>query len=250
MARISTAKKVLKGVSNKVLPVPYKQILRSLEAYKKQSTQKNRQGRSKYYRSEVVESFERDIAQYLTKSGELRKNISQKRLKEFNRKVEEFKQSGHATTKERQATIKRDIEKKQASSMVSHGVASSVDVAEKAQDITRDKAIQYLIDKNYLSWYEVLDMAEDDITDEELDNFTRIADYIKNTMENDTPQEALDDLLSDDLYINMREASEIRTIEEFAQKYEEIHAIKLPNNDALALFEKFTKGNVLALWRK
>lgn len=81
----------------KIRPVPHKGVVRSAKAIQKDPN----------IRSDKAEQFLQDIAPFLTKKGELRKNISQKNLEKFNKIVADYKKGGTP----RKSKIKKGLRK-------------------------------------------------------------------------------------------------------------------------------------------
>ena len=82
----------------------YKGALRSAESYRKQVD------KGKILQSNVMENFLTDVKPYLTKKGELRKNLSKKKYEEFNKLVKGFKESPYSSVKKlKEITHKADV---------------------------------------------------------------------------------------------------------------------------------------------
>lgn len=81
----------------------YKGTLRSLESYKKQLV------KGKVLESKTMLDYGAEIAAYLTKKGELRKNLSKKKYEQFNKLVKDFKESPYSSVKKlKEITQKAD----------------------------------------------------------------------------------------------------------------------------------------------
>lgn len=158
-----------------VQPVAYKRAVARIETYKEAVKS------GKELQSEIIEKFEADIAPFLTKKGELKKRISQKRLKEFNKIVSDFKKTNAATAKAARNKLDRTVKK-----AVEHGKYTK---EESKQVLTAFAAMasQELSKKRLLDSDQVIQLAQTykSVT---RDDFEKLAKYIKNRYE-DLPEE-------------------------------------------------------------
>ena len=85
----------------KIKPVAYKATLQTVARYHKQ------QKAGKIIQSTTIEKYEKSIKCYLTKSGQLKKDLTQRQIQNFNRKVEAFKKDKYASVESIKESTKR-----------------------------------------------------------------------------------------------------------------------------------------------
>lgn len=178
------------GKSNKVKAANYKSAYKSAKAIEA----------DKDLTSDKASKFLEDIKPYINKNGELRKNISKKRLEEFNEIVNEYKSSkGGASTKSKAKRQKRKALEKARE----RGTYSTKKEQNRVIDVMSSDAVKGLISKGMDSDQIVSLMKTfDHLTPKD---FVDAAEYMLNKMESDIPEEAAGFLDQDDAYMELEE---------------------------------------------
>ena len=91
-------------MAKKIKPVAYKATLQTIARYHKQ------QKAGKIIQSTTIEKYEKSIKRYLTKSGTLKKDLTQRQVQNFNRKVEAFKKDKYANIESIKDSTKRSAD--------------------------------------------------------------------------------------------------------------------------------------------
>lgn len=134
--------------SNKIKPVAYRAVLRGLETYE------HNLATGKENRSDVVEKLKRDIAPYLTKNGELRKNISQKKLEEFNAIIKAYKMMPQST-----AAFRKKAAKDKRHEAV-YAMTKDKRAGRLADELFEDKLVQKLLKSGAIGYENVFEIAD------------------------------------------------------------------------------------------
>lgn len=165
----------------------YKSTLKSAQAVSKKTS----------YQNEKASKFIEDISPYLTKKGEVRKNLSKAKKEQFNRLVREYKESGPTAKKVREWK-KNSYEKGK-----SQGFYESKAGQRKFLNVMNSDAVKGIIKKGMDSDQIVtLYKTFDHLTAK---NITDAIEHIKNKMEHDVPDEARTYLSQDDAYMAIEE---------------------------------------------
>lgn len=90
-------------MAKKIKPVAYKATLQTVARYHKQ------QKVGKIIQSTTIEKYEKSIKRYLTKSGTLKKDLTQRQIQNFNRKVEAFKKDKYGNIESIKDSTKRSV---------------------------------------------------------------------------------------------------------------------------------------------
>lgn len=107
-------------------------------------------------KSDVSSEFLQSIQPYLTKSGKLRKNISQKRIKELNKIIMDYKNSPYSSKK----TIKA-IQDKQYKTGLANNTWSSKDEHDKVINAFKEEYLRDMINNAQLTSTQVVMLAKD-----------------------------------------------------------------------------------------
>lgn len=150
--------------------------------------------------SEKAEKFLSDISPFLTKKGEVRKNLSKKKQEEFNKLVKEYKGKSGAPTK---AKIKKQQSKAIATGK-QRGTFANKQEYNRSLELFKNPAIKGLMN-NGLSSQQVVTLQKT-FSNVSTEKISQVAHHLLNRMENDTPAEALGYLDQDDAYLLLEEA--------------------------------------------
>lgn len=167
--------------------VSYKRALLSAKAIE----------RDKTLQSEKAEQFISDISPFLTKKGEVRKNLSNAKKEQFNKIVSAYKETGPTVKKVKE--WKKNIYEKGKS----QGYFSSKAGQKKFTNVMNSDAVKGLINKG---------MDSDQIVTL-FKTFSHVsakqiigaAEHLLNKMEHDVPEEARPYLSQDDAYMELEE---------------------------------------------
>lgn len=189
----------------RIQPIAHKQVLKNLSAWEKESKVKT--GRA--YSSKHVEDYQKRLQPYLTKKGTVKKNLSQKKIKEFNALIKEIKKDPYSTSKKRKEFTKKqkDAKEKRYQTGLEHGTYNDRAHYETAMDYFEDTAVQRLLEKGYLDSSSVNQLADDYMELSESDMIDAF-NYVLQTMDENIPDEIRERLTSDDafnmieLYVN------------------------------------------------
>lgn len=141
-----------------VQPIAHKRAITQVQKYNEKKTQ----GENLY--NEKLEKFSSDIAPFLTKKGELRKNISQKRLEEFNKIVSEYKQDTAPSIADREENRRKRTEAKKRKKRVETSVRRGLYTEEESIKILNQfkiEAVRELSNKKYLDSSQVLALMKE-----------------------------------------------------------------------------------------
>lgn len=169
--------------------VSYKRALINAKAIQKDSALKG----------EKEEKFLSDISPFLTKKGEVRKNLSKKRQEEFNKLVTEYKE----TAKTRKQIYQKRQEKalKKAKS---RGTYTTVEGQKKTVSIFKSEAVKGLMSSYGFESGQIVALMHT-FSNLSAKQIVGGAKYLLNRLEHDTPDEAKDYLDQDDAYLQLEE---------------------------------------------
>lgn len=171
--------KKVKGV------VSYKRELISAKAIEKAKT----------LQSEKAEQFISDLAPFLTKNGEVRKNLSATKREQFNRIVSEYKQN--APTMKKVKEWKQNIYEKGKQ----QGFFSSKAGQRKFTNVMNSDAVKGLIQKGMDS-DQIVTLFKT-FSHVSAKNIINAAEHLLDKMEHDVPEEAQQYLDQDDAYMEL-----------------------------------------------
>lgn len=200
--KTSTSKKTIKAVKLK----SGKGFERSVSAYEK-SLEKGKEIKSIYIekKQKEISEIQEKLFPYLTKNGELKKSLSQKKISEYNKiarlynkTIREFNKSPYRTAKGRQ-----DIAKKIRDKMVENETVPDTQTAETVQKTFMNESIEYLIDKSAMDSTEIKTLAKEYAVDdpsEFYDALVKFAEEYKRRRDFEVPDAMRQDLQDDDFY--------------------------------------------------
>lgn len=170
----------------KIVPVAYKQAINRIERHK------HNVETGKELHNEAIERFAIDIAPFITKKGTVRKNLSQKRVQEFNRIVTEFKKN-----KTNLYATQGEVKKK---SLIKNAVKNGTYTEKEAPNIVNlfaNTVIHDLVKNQHLDSEQIVQIGKDFANIKKTD-IKKIAEYLKESKLKTTPQEVRDIVGEDD----------------------------------------------------
>ena len=164
--------------------VAYKRALISAKAIQK----------DKALESEKAEQFLIDIQPYLTKKGVVRKNLSKKKVEQFNKLIEDYKKHGTPT----KAKVKKKV-KKASATAIDKGYVQNEKQYKNLANIFQTDGVKSLIKGGYVDSDTIIVMAAT-LTTVTPDLVNKAAKKILSDLEDRTPAEAREALDQDDVY--------------------------------------------------
>lgn len=159
----------------------YKQTLKTISAYEVALE------KGDVIQSKTIEEYKEKISKFVTKKGELRKNISQKNLEKFNKIVSDFKKSKFSKMSQLRKTSA-----KQEKSLVKNETVTSENVKNFRKLISQVGSKKIKIDSNV-----VVNLTEE-IDETSVDDISSMLDHLKQMKENATPEELKSELMFED----------------------------------------------------
>lgn len=208
--------------------VAYKLALKQLRSYEKNVAA------GKELKSSVMEKFKADITPFLNKNGTISKRAIryQKNIDKFNRIVSDFKKNPRKT-----ATNRKNIIKKATATAINNGTVKDKKHYENAIKLFSNNVIQALLDVGALESDDVVEWAEDE---EKIENYLKLADYLKIQIEG-VPDELKKYHSEDDINIAISEFSQMTS-----DGVDIDTALQIMDNNLQEVFFSYTESGMTA----
>lgn len=179
----------------KITPVAYKQTLKNLHSWVRDNKLDNKiSRRANYYRKQ--------LEPYFTKSGTLKKRLSQKRIKEFNLLIERINKDEYSTASKRKEYKQKQerSDKNRFKTGYERGTYRDREHYENAQDLFTSVLYEELRDNGYLDSDQIIDLSQDlnEFTEDDIESAFQ---YLYDTLLVNTPDEIKNHLPKEDTYV-------------------------------------------------